>query len=141
MKKKLLILITLVALSVPLLGVVQVGAIDVIDPICLDANGDELQGDRRPAICDDNKAIGTQTENPLFGDNGILTTVANILSLVVGIAAVLSIIISAVRLIMSGGEPNAISGARRGILFAVIGLVIAATAQLLVRFVLSKLPS
>lgn len=106
---------------------------EVLDPVCTDPKVTSLPVAERPAVCRSNT-----TENPIIGPNGVLTRVINLLSIVVGIAAVLSIIISALRLTLSGGDPNSVSSARRGILYAVIGLVIAAIAQLLVRFILSK---
>lgn len=123
-------------LSLPLVVAGPVAAIDIINPACVDSSGSPLPPDRQPEIC---KSANT-TENSLFGSEGVLTAVISLLSLIIGIAAVVSIIISGIRLVMSGGEPNSISSARRGILFAVIGLGIAVTAQLFVRFLLSKLP-
>ncbi len=123
-------------LSLPLVVVGSVAAIDIIKPACVDSSGNPLPSGRLPEIC---KSANT-TENSLFGPDGVLTIAISLLSLIVGIAAVVTIIISGIRLIMSGGESNSISEARRGILFAVIGLGIAVTAQLFVRFLLSRIP-
>ena len=67
-----------------------------------------------------------------------LANVINLLSIVVGIIAVIMIIIGGFRYVTSGGDSNAISSAKNTILYAIVGLVIAVLAQIIVRFVLSK---
>src|SRR5665213_560416 len=70
--------------------------------------------------------------------SAILTDVLNILSIIVGIAAVIVIFVQGLRFIVSGGEPGAVTSARNGVLYAVVGIVLAAVAQLIVHFVLAK---
>lgn len=70
--------------------------------------------------------------------NKILRWVINILSIIVGFIAVVMVIVGGLRLIMSGGDSNNTASARNTILYALIGLVIVALAQILVHFVLSK---
>lgn len=70
--------------------------------------------------------------------NDLLTTVINIFSLIVGVIAVIMIIIGGLKYITSGGESANITGAKNTILYAVIGLVVVALAQFIVRFVLTK---
>lgn len=67
-----------------------------------------------------------------------IATVVNILSLVVGVIAVIMVIIGGLKYITSSGDSNNISSAKNTILYAIIGLVIVALAQVLVRFVLNK---
>jgi hypothetical protein len=69
--------------------------------------------------------------------NNILATVINIISLVVGVIAVIMIIIGGIKYITSGGDSGNVTGAKNTILYAVIGLVIVALAQLIVNFVLN----
>jgi Type IV secretion system pilin len=54
------------------------------------------------------------------------------------VAAVIAIIISGLRYVTSAGDSNSINGAKNTILYAVIGLVIVAMAQIIVKFVLGK---
>lgn len=68
----------------------------------------------------------------------IINDVANLLSAVVGIAAVIMIVISGFRYVTAGGDPGKISGAKDALIYALVGLVIAAFAQFLVKFVLNK---
>lgn len=62
----------------------------------------------------------------------------NLLSIIVGIAAVIMIIMAGFRYITSGGKQESVTGAKNTILYAVIGLVIVALAQVIVHFVLTE---
>ncbi len=68
----------------------------------------------------------------------LIASVINILSWVVGIAAVIMIMIGGFKYIISQGDSNNISSAKNTILYAVIGLVVALFAQLIVKFVINK---
>lgn len=70
--------------------------------------------------------------------NGLLKTAISIFSVVIGFIAVIMIIIGGLRYITSAGDSNAVNGAKNTLLYAIIGLVIVALAQVIVRFVLSK---
>jgi hypothetical protein len=70
--------------------------------------------------------------------NDLIRQIINILSVIVGIVAVIMIIIGGFRYITSGGAAEKITGAKNTILYALIGLIIVALAQIIVRFVLSK---
>lgn len=78
------------------------------------------------------------TEDPNEKVNTIITTVINIFSLVVGVVSVIMIIIGGLKYITSGGEAGNVSGAKNTILYAIIGLVIVALSQVIVRFVLQR---
>lgn len=67
-----------------------------------------------------------------------ITTVINIFSLVVGVIAVIMIIVGGVKYITSGGDSGNVTGAKNTILYAIVGLVIVALAQIIVRFVLNE---
>lgn len=85
------------------------------------------------ATCDPKSDTGSTTTI-----NTLLTNIINIFSLIVGVVAVIMIIIGGLKYITSGGESSNITGAKNTILYAVIGLVIVALAQFIVRFVLNK---
>lgn len=70
--------------------------------------------------------------------NSIITTVINIFSLIVGVVAVVMIIIGGLKYITSGGDSGNITSAKNTLLYAIIGLVIVALAQIIVRFVLAQ---
>lgn len=70
---------------------------------------------------------------------GIITGAVNIISLVVGIVAVIMIIVGGFKYITSSGDSGKVGSAKNTILYAIIGLVVVALAQVIVKFVLSKL--
>lgn len=72
--------------------------------------------------------------------SGVTSAVAsavNILSIVVGIVAVIMVIIAGLKYITSGGDSNGISSAKNTLTYALVGLAVAASAQLLVHFALT----
>jgi hypothetical protein len=81
------------------------------------------------------------TSTPTNGINLSTLTVSiiNILSIVVGVAAVFMIIIAGIRFVTSGGDSNGISSARNTIIYAIVGLLVVALAQIIVQFVLGRL--
>lgn len=76
------------------------------------------------------------TATKTLGDT--ITSVINILSAAVAVVAVIMIVLGGFRYVTSGGNQESISGAKKTILFAVVGLIITALAQIIVQFVLNK---
>lgn len=72
------------------------------------------------------------------GINNTITMIINIFSTIVGVIAVIMIIYGGLRYITSGGDSGKIGNAKNTIIYALIGLIIVALAQFIVRFVLSK---
>jgi hypothetical protein len=84
--------------------------------------------------------------NACKGDSGagdklgnFIQRIINVLLFVVGAISVLMIIIGGLRYVLSGGDQNAVSGAKNTILYAVIGLIVAIMAYAIVNFVVAKL--
>jgi len=80
------------------------------------------------------QSAGTASERV----NKTIRLVINVFSLVVGVVSVIMIIIGGLKYITSGGESSNITGAKNTILYAIIGLVVVALAQVIVKFVLEK---
>jgi hypothetical protein len=68
----------------------------------------------------------------------IAKNVVNIFSIIVGAVAVIMLIYGGFRYITSGGDSGRVGNAKNTLLYAVIGLVIVALAQIIVQFVLTK---
>lgn len=66
-----------------------------------------------------------------------LANVIELLSVLVGIIAVIMIIVGGLRYVLSSGDSGRVGSAKNTIIFALIGLVFVALAQLIVRFVLN----
>jgi hypothetical protein len=64
--------------------------------------------------------------------------IVNVFSWIVGVIAVIMIIIGGLKYITSGGDSGNITSAKNTILYAIIGLVIVALAQIIVRFVIGQ---
>lgn len=61
-----------------------------------------------------------------------------IFSAIVGLIAVVMIVVGGLRYMMSGGDSGKTAAAQNTVLYAVIGLVVAAFAQIIAQFVLKK---
>ncbi|MBI4034318.1 hypothetical protein HY380_00295 [Candidatus Saccharibacteria bacterium] len=85
------------------------------------------------------QATNQGTKDPIAGENGILSTAANLIALVTGIGAVVMILIGAFFHITSAGNTEKVAKARSRIISGFIGLVIVALAWAIVRFVVDKL--
>jgi hypothetical protein len=95
--------------------------------------GSNLQFTEHPGQC---SLAGNEATSKI---NNMVHTIVNLLSAVVGIVAVIMIIVGGFRYITSGGNDTSVTAAKNTILYAIIGLVVVALAQIIVRFTLSKL--
>ncbi len=102
-------------------------------------NSISVSGSAKQQVCR-GAGLGAECQAPAGSPtvDNTLKTVVNIFSFIVGFAAVIMIIIGGFRYITSGGDSNATSGAKNTILYAIIGLVVVALAQVIVQFVINK---
>ncbi len=71
----------------------------------------------------------------------LIKNIIDLISIVVGVICVIVIIIGGFRFITSAGDSNGITSARNTIIYAIVGLIIVAFAQFIVKLVLSKISS
>ena len=71
----------------------------------------------------------------------LASKIVNIFSIIVGAVAIIMLIYGGFRYITSGGESGRVGNAKNTIIYAIIGLVIVALAQLIVHFVLNTASS
>jgi hypothetical protein len=71
--------------------------------------------------------------------NNFVTSIISLLSWAIGVVAVFMIIVGGFKYITSGGDSAGVTAAKNTILYAIIGLVIVALSQLIVRFILSRI--
>jgi len=131
-KESIIIAASALLLAVPVLAPVTVHAdsgADIRNSLC---GGVDLDANTASANCTNVDSAGETDANKL------IKNIINIFSLVVGIVAVVMIIVGGFRYITSGGNDGNVGTAKNTILYAVIGLVIVALAQIIVRFVLHK---
>ena len=106
-----------------------------------DPGGSARQGSEgNPATCATGTAPDGSCRTPDSSKdlNDIAAFVINIFSWIVGAVSVIMIIYGGFRYITSGGDSNGVTAAKNTILYAIIGLVIVALAQIIVNFVLNK---
>ncbi len=114
-------------ISVP----VSVSAATGVDPF-----KDVCKGNSSATVC--KEKTSAKGKNPVFGPEGIITRIINLLSIIVGIVAVVGIMMAGLKYITSGSNPQEVTIAREIILYAVVALVITAMAQVIVRFIIGK---
>ncbi len=129
MKRKIAnILLSFAALAV--FGLVPVAA--AADAYAAPSTFADAVGDAKSGVNKIND--GNTTNLPQF-----IKSIINILLFVIGIIAVLMIIIGGIRYVVSGGDSNAVTGAKNTILYSIVGLVVALMAFAIVNFVLNSL--
>lgn len=109
-----------------------VHAVDVSQEVC---NIDGTAKAESP-YCRDSDLNG---KNPIFGPDGLMTRIIELLSIIVGVAAVIGIMLAGLKFITGGNNPQEIAAARSILIYAVVGLIVAASAQLIVRLFLYQI--
>lgn len=129
-KNSLMALAALVALSVP-----------AMVPVSASAACDNIQGSLNQGVdiaTGDPESCGNQAG---AADGGALANIArrivDVFSIIVGVVAVIFIIYGGFRYITSGGDSGSVSSAKNTLIYAIIGLIIVALAQFIVRVVLN----
>jgi hypothetical protein len=121
----------------------NVSAADTKHELCTGANltfeqkagcDKERKSDGSFGKIDESKGEGAESRV-----SNLINDIINIIMVIVGIAAVVMIIYGGFKFITSAGNPENTKAARNAILYALIGLVIVAFAQFIVKFVLGKL--
>ncbi len=79
------------------------------------------------------------TEDPITGTTGILNKVTNLIAIIAGVAAVIIMILAGIRYITSNGDAEAVSRAKKTIIFAAAGLVVIVVARQIIYFVIARI--
>ncbi len=125
------LLLTLLVLVNIIAAAPVVYADEVLTPGC--------EGVSDSALCKDNSKAQTPDDNSLFGPQGILTKVASLISILVGVAAVIFIIVGGFQYVIASGDPTNIQNAKNTVLYAIIGLIVALLARAIIAFVLVRI--
>lgn len=130
--KKYLTTLLAAALSAAVLLVAVPAAAQVANPT--------LEGEACRGITGSTSPTGTGAtacaDPGFFG--GLVESVLNILSIVLGGIAAIVLVVAGIMYVASGGDPNNTKRAKDAILYAVIGIVVAVAAQGIVRFVIGN---
>ncbi len=146
-KIKRYILVTITGLTLLAPGLV-VGVASAANPTC--ATGvtstqlkpcDPVVASIATGLCEGSN-IGTgatdcKTNSSTASIRTLAASIINVFSIIVGLVAVIMVIFGGFKYITSGGDSNSVSGAKNTLIYAIIGLIIVALAQFLVRFVIN----
>jgi hypothetical protein len=114
-----------------LMPVTAAAQVDIQGATC---SGSDIKITANPS----NDACKNVDEHAAGTANHLARTIINIMTVLVGILAVIMIIFAGFRYVTSGGSDDAVKGAKNTILYAVVGLVVVSTAQIIVHFVINK---
>lgn len=92
--------------------------------------------------CGVNEAAGSSgcgvSGNPSSDLSDLIKTVLNVLSAIAGVIAVIMIMVAGLRYVASAGSEEAVKKAKSSIVYAVVGIIIVAFAQIIVHFVIGN---
>jgi len=80
----------------------------------------------------------TSTSDPSSSLESLAKTITEWFSIVVGAISIIMIIYGGFRYITSGGDSGRVGSAKNTLIYAIVGLVIVALAQIIVNFVLAQ---
>jgi hypothetical protein len=131
MKKLISTFLFTLSFLVPISGTVVNAQFDPLSKTCesgqIDGSGQE--------ICDKS----ANPTDPTSNDNGLFVTAANVLSIIAGVIAVVIIIISGIKMMLSGGDPGKITSSRNAIIYTVVGLFVVIASRTIVVFIFQRL--
>lgn len=135
-KRALLLLLTFFAVG---LVVTSSGNASAFNPFVIKDNSGsdslcETAEQKQSTVCKERSKNG----DPITGSGGLLIDIVNILSFVAGAAAVIVIIVSGIKFIISRGEPGNVTTARDTLINAVIGLAVILLGRALIIFVITR---
>lgn len=84
---------------------------------------------------------GLNASNQSGGESQIQQVVAaalNLFSIIIGVAGVVFVMVAGFKYLASSGDASQVAGAQRALFYALVGLSVAALAQIIVRFVLGR---
>lgn len=132
MRQILTRLIILLALLCPVFTIgSQASAVQIFNNTC-----DAGAAGSGSAVC---KSVqGQQSNNDQNPIIKIIKGAIEVISFLVGIAAIIGLVVSGIRLITSSGDSNSVASARSGLIYSLVGIAVVALAQVIVVFVLGN---
>lgn len=131
----------LIALAL-LLGVVvfasPVAAQNPERDICEDIQNGTYTPDDPNTPANEEKCV-TGQDTLIEGEDSVFRRITNTLIFLVGAIAVIMLIIGGIRYTVSGGDQNAVAGAKNTILYAIVGIIVSFLAFAIVNFILNSI--
>jgi hypothetical protein len=110
------------------------GAVNIFQACGTNGGTNNGAGAGNSDVCKDEAAHG--------GGNPVITVIKDVLSLlsiVIGLAAIIMLIVGGLKYVLSNGDPSGIKSARDTIIYALVGIVVVIFSESIVAFVLDKL--
>lgn len=127
MKLKKIISALVIASTIGFLGAAHAAsAFSLFDKTCA------VPGASTSSIC------STGTSDPISGPHGIIHKVVLVVGTVGSVSAIIIIIVGSLMFTIAGGDAGKIKTARETILYAAIGLVIIASSQTIIIFIIDR---
>jgi hypothetical protein len=86
----------------------------------------------------DSALCKASSSDPLTGPGGAIVKIANIIAYLTGAAAIIMLVIAAIRFISSGGDPGNVKKARDTILYVLIGVAVVVLARSIIVYIIFK---
>ena len=132
MKQLLTKLGVLAVLLVPAIGLTgQAAAVNIFTGFCSSSGSGSTT-----TVCKDANRGSTSAVDPVVTAIGV---VIKILSYIIGIAAIIGVIVSGIRMMVSSGDPSSFAAARTALVYCLVGVAVAVMAQVIVRVVIGIL--
>ncbi|MEO7364525.1 MAG: hypothetical protein ABIV43_03400 [Candidatus Saccharimonadales bacterium] len=139
--RRLLGVIALLAIAaLPFFVTSRVAAVDIFNNCSSGATVNQAGGcsdcntkATSTTVCKEIAAQNADGSNPVIK---VIKIIINVVSFVAGVAAVIGLAVSALRMILASGDSNAITSARSGMIYSLVGIAIVVFAQVIVRYVL-----
>lgn len=97
-----------------------------------------------PSICDsktENSAACNEIERGVNESNPVTSTsqnIANFISLIIGLTAIIIILIAGITMALSQGDSSRVRSSRDAIIYAAVGLVVVVLARAIVFFIVNR---
>jgi len=111
----------------------------LVSPVLADLSPSATEACQGLTGIDSNATAGCNNPDSTGSTLGnVLNVAINVISIVLGAVAVIMIIVGGIKYTTSGGDQNNLESAKNTIIYALVGLVIAALAQVLIHFVINR---
>lgn len=128
MKKLLISLAVVLGSLFTFYGPQAVLAVDPLQPACNQAGGTDFCSNKAE---ENNRTL-------VDSEDSLMMRIAQTIILITAALSVIMVVFGGLRYVISNGDQNGVQNAKNTILYAIVGLVVAATAQIIVSFVLTR---
>ena len=130
MRRIKIIVLSLLLIALPVLQFSPAYAVNIFKNVCSTQNAGKTGG------CKDTAQQASSHSNVFIST---IKDVINLMSFITGVAAIIMLVVSGLRMTLSAGEASTVKEAKGGIIGALVGILIVVFAQAIVIFVLNRI--